>query len=129
MTEAADFPRLFAAAFGAQDAEAMAHLFAEDGSFHSLTGHFAEGRKAVAAGLAAEFSGLSRMGRLVTGKTSLRALGPGAVILHQRYVVTGLRDATGAEMPRVGALLSAVLVATGTGWHAMTATFAVVEGA
>lgn len=127
MSDAADFPRAFAAAFGAQDAPTLAALFAEDGNFHSLTGHFAEGRRAIEAGIEAEFAGLSRMARLVTGKAALRALGPGAVVLHQRFVVTGLRDAGGAEMPRVGALLTAVLVAKSDGWQAITATFAALE--
>lgn len=127
MSQASDFPRAFAASFGAQDAAALAALFAEDGSFHGLTGHFAEGRPMIEAGLAAEFAGLSQMARLVTGKASLHPLGPGAVIVHQRFVVTGLRDATGAEMPRVAAMLTAVLIAKPTAWQAITATFAVLE--
>jgi uncharacterized protein (TIGR02246 family) len=127
MSDASDFPRAFAAAFGTQEAESIAALFAEDGSFHTLTGTFAETRADIAQTLREEFAGLSRMARLVTGKTSLRPMGPGAAILHQRYVVTGLRDASGAEMPRVGALLTAVLAAKGDGWQALTATFAVVE--
>jgi len=127
MSEPADFSRAFAAAFGTQDSEAFAALFTDDGSFHSLTGHFAETRAEIAKGQRAEFAGLSRMARLVSGKTSLRPLGPGAAILHQRYVVTGLRDANGADLPRVGALLTAVLVAKGAGWQALTATFAVLD--
>ena len=127
MSAPADFPRSFAAAFGVQDAEALAALFAENGSFHCLTGQFCDGRPAITKGLAAEFSGLSRMARLVSGKFALTPIGPGAGILHQRYVVTGLRDESGAELPRVAALLTAVLVAKGDGWQALTATFAVVE--
>lgn len=127
MTEPTEFPRAFAAAFGAQDAEGFAQLFTEDGSFHSLTGHWAESRPLIAEGMRAEFAGLSRMARLVSGKTALRALGPGAAILHQRFVVTGLRDASGAELPRIGALLTAVLAAKAEGWQALTATFSVVE--
>ncbi len=127
MTQPADFPRAFATAFGSQNAEGIAALFAEDGSFHALTGHWAEGRSAIAKGMQQEFAGLSRMARLVSGKTALRPIGPGAAVLHQRFVVTGLRDATGAELPRIGALLTAVLAAKGEGWLALTATFAMVE--
>ncbi|MDO9640008.1 MAG: SgcJ/EcaC family oxidoreductase [Pseudotabrizicola sp.] len=127
MSDASDFPRAFANAFGSQNADGIAALFAEDGSFHALTGHWAEGRKAITEGIRQEFNGLSRMARLVSGKTTLRPIGPGAAILHQRYVVTGLRDATGAELPRIGALLTAVLAAKGDGWQALTATFAMVE--
>ncbi|NEX47805.1 SgcJ/EcaC family oxidoreductase [Pseudotabrizicola algicola] len=128
MTAANDFPRAFAQAFGSQSAEALAALFAEDGSFHMLTGHWAEGRSQIAKGMQMEFAGLSRMARLVTGKTALRPLGPGAAVLHQRFVVTGLRDASGGELPRIAALLTAVLAAKGEGWLALTATFAMVEG-
>ncbi len=127
MTEVTDFPRAFAAAFGSQDAEGFAALFAEDGSFHALTGHWANGRDSIATGMREEFAGLSRHARLVTGKATVRPIGPGAAIVHQRYVVTGLRDASGAELPRIGALLTAVLAAKGDGWVALTATFAMVE--
>ncbi|MFN4154594.1 MAG: SgcJ/EcaC family oxidoreductase [Paracoccaceae bacterium] len=127
MTQAADFPRAFATAFSGQDADAIAALFAEDGSFHALTGHWAEGRDSITKGMRQEFAGLSRMARLVSGRTALRPIGPGAAVLHQRYVVTGLRDATGAELPRIAALLTAVLAAKGDGWQALTATFALVE--
>jgi len=128
MSASTDFPRSFAAAFGTQDAEGLAQLFTPEGSFHSLTSQFCEGRAAIAKGLAAEFSGLTRMARLVSGKCTVTPIGPGATILHQRYVLTGLRDATGAELPRVAALLTAVLITKGEGWQALTATFAMVEG-
>lgn len=128
MNEASELPRLFAASFGAQDAAGLAAFFAEDGSLHSLTGAFLSGRKEIEKGLAEEFAGLSRMARLVSGRLALRPIGPGAVILHQRFVVTGLRDAQGAELPRVGALLTAVLAARDGGWQVLTATFGAVEG-
>jgi uncharacterized protein (TIGR02246 family) len=127
MTDPAGFPRAFAAAFGAQDAEAFAALFAEDGSFHALTGHWTEGRNRIADAMRQEFAGLSRMARLVTGKTAQRQLGPDTIILHQRFVVTGLRDASGAELSRVGALLTAVLASRNGTWQVLTATFAVIE--
>lgn len=127
MTDPADFARAFAACFGAQDASGMAALFHQDGSLHGLTGHFTTGRAAIEASMQAEFAGLSRMARLVTGKATLRALGAEGVVLHQRFVVTGLRDEAGTEMPRIGAVLTAVLAKNSDGWQAIAATFAVVE--
>lgn len=127
MTEPAEFPRAFAAAFGSGQGREIASLFSEDGSFHSLTSQFLEGRKAIENGVAAEFSGLCQTARLVSGKTNLRMLGPGAAILHQRFVVSGLRDEGGQELPRLAALLTAVLVGREGGWQALTATFAVVD--
>lgn len=123
-----DFPRAFATAFGAQDAAGLAALFAEDGSFHALTGTFAESRAAIQPLCEAEFAGLSRMARLVTGKVSLRKIAPEITLLHQRFVVTGLRDQHGAEMPRVAALLTAVLQVKGESCLALHAAFNVVEG-
>ena len=128
MSDPQSFARLFAQAFGTQDAAGLAALFSQDGSLHSLTGRHLEGRRGIEAGLAEEFAGLSRMARLVTGRTGQQNLGSDVIILHQRFVVTGLRDANGAEMPRVGALLTAVLAREGNAWLAKAATFAVVDG-
>ena len=128
MSDPQSFARLFAQAFGTQDPAGLAALFSQDGSLHSLTGRHLEGRRGIEAGLAEEFAGLSRMARLVTGRTGQQNLGSDVIILHQRFVVTGLRDANGAEMPRVGALLTAVLAREGNAWLAKAATFAVVDG-
>lgn len=128
MTPGTTFARAFAIGYSTGQAEALAALFAEDGSLHALTGQFLTGRKEIARGLAGEFAGLARAARLVTGRTGERAIGPGAVILHQRFVVSGLCNAQGAELPRIGALLTAVLAAREDGWQALTATFAVLEG-
>lgn len=127
MNDPTAFSRTFAAAFGAQDTAGIAALFTKDGTLHSLTGQLAEGRVALEACLADEFAGLSRMGRLVTGKAVLRPVGPQAMVLQQRFVVTGLRDATDAELPRVAALLTVVLVAQNGDWLALTATFGAIE--
>lgn len=126
MTESAAFSRAFAASFGTGDALAMANLFSEDATLHSLTGMVLQGRDAIAQGLKAEFAGLCRFARLVSGKGIERKLGPGASILHQRYVVTGLRGEDGIELPRIAALLTVILVAKDDGWQALTATFGMV---
>jgi uncharacterized protein (TIGR02246 family) len=124
---AADFSRAFAAAYSAEDAAAVAGLFTDDACLQGLSGFWAEGQEAMAEALASEMAGLARTARLVSGRTHLRPLGPGAAVLHQRFVVTGLRDEHGNELPRVGAMLTAVLIARVQGWRAMTATFSAVE--
>ena len=65
--------------------------------------------------------------RLVTGRGKLRPLGPGAAVLHQRFVLSGLIDAEGRDMGRVAALLMAVLVARSDGWKAVTLQFTATE--
>ena len=118
-----DYVRAFAYAFGDQDAEGFADLMAEDGTRHSLTGSWADGRAEVKAAFAAEASGIFARARLVTGKGSVLPLSHDLALLRQRFVVTGALEETGAEMPRFGAMLVAVLKSDGINWRALSMTF------
>jgi ketosteroid isomerase-like protein len=121
------FPKLFAATFAAQDSAALCAYLAEDADVVTLTGGLAETAKQAGQLFEMEFSGTFAAARLVTGKTRLRLLGPGGAILHQRYVVIGARDAAGAELPRFGAILTAVLLARADGWRAVTLGFSALS--
>ncbi len=123
-----DFPRRFAALWAARDAEALSELLAQDATMLTLTGLWCEGRKEILAALKAELSGAFARSRLVTGKTDLRPLGPGATLVHQRFVLSGLVDAEGRDAGRIGAMLTAVLLARKAGSDAVTLHFTVVEG-
>jgi uncharacterized protein (TIGR02246 family) len=125
---AEEFPRAFAKAWGARDTAGIAALLAEDADMLSLTGGWAEGRRAVETLLRDEFSGMFSQSRLVTGRMRLRPLGPGAAVLQQRFVLSGLVDASGGDLGRTGAMLIAVLVARSGGWQAITVQFSAVEG-
>ena len=114
-----DFARRFAVCFGAQDVDGLAALIAADGSVLTLSGAWAEGRPAARAAFAAEAAGLCARARLVTGKGHLTALGSDCALLRQRFVVTGAVDESGAELPRFGAMLVAVLL----GDRAVSLTF------
>ena len=102
-----DFARQFSAAFAA-DGGAIGRLLDDEAQVLTLSGQYLTGRDEAARAFAAEFAGLFATARLVTGKATLRWLGPGAAVLHQRFVVTGAQSAPGAEMPRFAAVLSAV---------------------
>jgi uncharacterized protein (TIGR02246 family) len=125
---AEEFPRAFAVACGTRDAAGLAGLLAEDADVLSLTGGVATGRRAIEALFAGELTGAFAQARLVTGKMRLRALGPGAAVLHQRFVLSGIVDAQGRDAGRVGALLVAVLVARAGGWQAVSLQFSAAEG-
>ncbi|MFN4173437.1 MAG: SgcJ/EcaC family oxidoreductase, partial [Pseudorhodobacter sp.] len=112
VTDPAAFPRAFAAAWGARDADALANLITEDGDLLSLTGAHAEGRRAITALFRAELDGAFSQSRLVTGKTRLRPLGGGAAVLVQRFVLSGLVNDAGQDMGRIGALMLATLAET-----------------
>jgi ketosteroid isomerase-like protein len=116
-------PKLFAAAFSAQDAAALAGFLADDADVMTLTGAVAENAGDARRLFEAEFSGVFAGARLVSGKTRLRGLGASGAILHQRFVVIGARDAKGGEMPRFGAVLTAVLLEGSEGWRAVSLNF------
>lgn len=121
-----DFLRAFASAFSAQDAAAIAAMMDEAADLVTPTGQHAEGRPAIEAALAAEFAGVFRTARLVKGKLRLRPLGPGAALVSQRYVVTGAKNESGADLPRCMLLLTATLAATPAGWQALTAQLSIL---
>lgn len=119
-----DFGKLFAGAFGRQDAVGLAAMLSEDVDVLTLTGAMVEGAVAAEAAFGGEFAGIFAAARLVTGKLKLRALGPDGAILTQRFVVSGARDDAGQDMARFGAVLTAVIVARVDGWRAVSLTFA-----
>lgn len=114
-----DLPKLFATAFGKGDAAQIAAWLAADADVVTLTGACCEGAEEARTLMAGEFGGIFATAKLVTGKTRLRPLGPGAAILTQRYVVSGARDESGSELPRIGCQLTAMLLATREGWRAV----------
>ncbi len=123
MTGPDDFAKQFAGAFGRQDAAELGRFLAEDADVQTLTGAFVDSAAEAEVAFAGEFAGIFAAARLVSGRQRLRMLGPGAAIVTQRYVVSGARDDQGAELPRFGAVLTAVLTARNTGWQAVSLTF------
>ena len=124
ITSPDQFSRIFAAAFGAQDADAIARLLTHEAHVLTLTGQWAEGAEAAQALMTEEFAGTLARARLVTGRIALVPLAEKVSLLHQRYVVTGAVDDQGVEMARIGAILTATLVKSGGGWRAASLTLA-----
>jgi uncharacterized protein (TIGR02246 family) len=118
-----DFSRSFVLGWGERDAAALAALCAQDAEMLTITGLWCEGRPRIHEILQAELDGAFAQSRLVTGKGRLRPLGPGAAVLTQRFVLSGIVDAEGRDAGRVGAVLSAVLLARADGWQAATLQF------
>ncbi len=118
-----DFPKLFAAAFAAQDSDALVAMLTDDAEVVSLTGALGENAEEARQIFETEFSGTLARARLVTGRARLRPIGPGGAVQHQRFVVIGARDEAGQELPRFGAVLTAVLLARAEGWRAVSVCF------
>jgi len=123
-----DFSRSFVQAWGVRDAQALSALCAEDAEMLTITGLWCEGRPRIHEVLQAELDGAFTQSRLVTGKARLRPLGPGAAVLTQRFVLSGIVDEDGRDAGRVGAVLSAVLLARAEGWQASTLHFVALAG-
>jgi uncharacterized protein (TIGR02246 family) len=117
-------PRAFAAAWAARDADEIAALFAEDADLLSLTGHWAEGRKAIAETFAGELAGAFLRAKLVTGRVKERALGPDTAVVIQRFVLSGILRPDGSDAGRVSAVLAATLSMSKDGWQIACAQFA-----
>ena len=122
------FSRSFVLAWGGRDAAALAALCSEDAEMLTITGLWCEGRPRIQEILQAELDGAFVRSRLVTGKGRLRPLGPGAAVLTQHFVLSGIVDADGRDAGRVGAVLSAVLLARAEGWQAATLHFVALSG-
>ena len=118
-----DFSRAFVVAWGRRSAADLAALCAEDAEMLTITGLWCEGRDRIAEVLEAELAGAFSQSRLVTGKARLRPIGPGAAVLNQRFVLSGIVDAERRDAGRVAAMLSAVLLARADGWQATVLHF------
>lgn len=126
--EPEDFARQFAILWSRRDAQGLAAMMAEDADMLCLTGIWAEGQKAILSALEAEFSGIFSRARLVTGRAKTRRIAADMAVLHQRFVLSGLVDAEGNDMGRIGALLVATLTASPQGWQAVALQFCATEG-
>ncbi len=124
MSESAEgYARAFAQAWLAQDTAALGRLFAPDADFLSLTGAWAEGRTEIERTLRAELKGAFARAKLVTGRAKVRPIAPGAAVVHQRFVLSGVLNADGSDAGRIGAILMAVLVWEAGVWSAVSAQF------
>lgn len=121
------FARNFSACWLSQDAATLGTLFSEDADFLSLTGAWAEGRAAIEKVLKSEWRGAFAKARLVTGRGKIRPLGPVVAVTHQRFVLSGIRNADGSDAGRISTLLTAVLSRQPGGWVAVSVQF-VAEG-
>lgn len=128
LTHADEFSRAFVVGWGRRDAAALSALCAEDADMLSITGLWCQGRARIHDVLEAELTGAFAQSRLVTGKGRLRPLGPGAAVLSQRFVLSGILDAEGRDAGRVAAMLGAVLLARAEGWQATSLHFVALAG-
>ena len=120
-----DMPAAFVAAWMARDAAALARLFAPDADFVNVTGLHWRDRAAIerahAYALGSFFAGTT----LAVRRTSVRALGPDAAVVHARMRLTGQTGPDGTPSgPRTTEfvfVLARTPAETETRWHCVAA--------
>ena len=120
------FAKAFATAFAARDAGALAAQMAKDAALVSLTGQWVEGQTSIRDTWAAEFAGTLRLARLVTGRQRILPAGQAVVVL-QRFVLSGALTPDGHELPRCAVLLQGTLAPAEDGWHAVSISLTVLS--
>ncbi|QYK43595.1 MAG: DUF4440 domain-containing protein [Paracoccaceae bacterium] len=110
----------------AGDADLLAAVLATSAGMLTLSGQWCEGRDAIFAAMRAERRGALARARVVGGRATCRAPAEHLRIVAQRFVISGLCDAGGQEMPRQAAMLTATLLRGGNGWTAEQLAFAPV---
>lgn len=84
-------PHAFAAAWMARDSRALAALFAPDADFVNVVGLWWRDRTAIETAHAYGLATIFADSRLRVGRVALRALGPGAAVVHARLHLSGQR--------------------------------------
>lgn len=113
-------PALFAEAWAARDADALAALFSEDADFVNVVGLWWEDRRAIARAHRYALESFFAESRLSVGKVKLRALGDVAVV-HARMTLTGQKAPDGSAAGRRTTILVFVCRKGPDGWICVTA--------
>jgi uncharacterized protein (TIGR02246 family) len=108
----------YEAAYNAGDADAVAAIYAFDGSHTYALGFTHRGRFEVATGLKEQFTGSLKGTRIMIKPLRIRALSIDVAIEEASFSVTGLKDASGVELPPVCGLCLGVYQKHGHEWFA-----------
>jgi hypothetical protein len=122
--QAQEFVKNFIKLWGDKAPREIAALCAFDAHMLTVTGLWCEGRIEIEKALSSEMVGLFHQARIVLGRSHIRTLSSSAEVATQRLVVSGLVDAQGQDLGRVGAILTLVLSKSDEGhFQAVSVTF------
>jgi uncharacterized protein (TIGR02246 family) len=105
-----------AAAWNANDAEAYAGLFAEDGEVVNVLGWWWRGRAEIRSKLSEAFAWVFRDSHLAITAVHTRFLDPSTAIAHVRWTLDGAKAPPGAPAPPREGIQLQVLRKTGDQW-------------
>lgn len=108
----------YEAAYNAGDAEGMAAIYAVDGTHTYALGMTNRGRSEIAKGLKEQFAGPGKGTRISVTLLHIRPLCADVAVEEASFVLTGLKDASGAAQPPINGLCLGVYQKIGDQWFA-----------
>jgi uncharacterized protein (TIGR02246 family) len=108
----------YVAAYNAGDADAVAAIYAVDGTHTYALGFTHRGRTEIAKGLAEMLGGPLKGTRMAIDPLHIRALSADVAVEEASFTLGGLKDADGATLPPIDGLCLAVYQRQGEEWFA-----------
>ena len=93
--------KMYEAAYNAGDADAVAAIYAVDGTHTYALGFTHHGRPEIAHGLKELFAGPFKGTKITIDPLRIRALSPDVAVEEASFSLTGLRGPGGADLPPV----------------------------
>lgn len=116
-----DIPRLFAEAWHARDARALADLFVEDADFVNVVGLWWHNRADIQRAHHYGLTTFFRNSRIDARRVKVRQLGDSFATVHTRWKLTGQIDKQGAELGERFAVMLFVAERRADGWRVVAA--------
>lgn len=108
----------YEAAYNAGDAEALAAIYAVDATHTYALGFTHRGRAEIAKGLSEQFAGPFKGTRMAVTPLHIQALCPEVAVEEASFVLTGLKNPAGIDLPPVSGFCLAVYRKEGKQWYA-----------
>lgn len=111
-----DRVRQYEAAYNAGDADGMAAIYAVDATHTYALGFTHRGRDEIANGLREQFAGPFKGSRMAITPLHIRSLASDIAIEEASFVLAGLKDAGGADVPLINGFCLAIYQKHGEQW-------------
>ena len=118
-TEVRERVKEYVLAYNAGDADAVAAIYAENGTHTYALGFTHRGRIEIAKGLKEQFSGPMKGTRIAITPLHIRALAADIAVEEASFALTGLKGPDGAEFPPINGFCLGVYQKLGNRWFAV----------
>ena len=111
----------YEAAYNAGDAEQLATIYAVDATHTYALGFTHRGRDEIRNGLKAQFAGPMKGTRMTIAPLHIRSLSSDIAAEEASFVIAGLKDSNGTELPPVNGLCLVIYRKQGDQWFVAAA--------